>query len=236
MIACLEARHLVKQYKGRTVLDGVSLTVKPSRVVGLLGPNGAGKTTAFKLILGVEPPDGGTVLFGETLDGLPLYRRARLGLGYLPQNPSVFRGLTVEENLLSVLEYRKTASPKRAAAALMAKFNLSKSARDKAQVLSGGERRKLEFARALAADPKILLCDEPFAGVDPIAAEDIAETMRELARDGIGVLMTDHNVRAALGVCDEVNILIDGRIEMRGTPEEIRQSEHIRRRYLGSGI
>jgi lipopolysaccharide export system ATP-binding protein len=236
MTAALEARDLVKQYGGRTVLDDLSLTVNPSRVVGLLGPNGAGKTTAFKLILGVEPADGGSVRFGAPLDGLPLYKRVRRGLGYLPQNPSVFRGLTVEDNLLAVLIYREAKAPRRALDALLDRFNLRKSARDKAAVLSGGERRKLEFARALAAGPKMLLCDEPFAGVDPIAAEEIAENIRELARDGIGVLMTDHNVRAALKVCDEVSILIDGRIEKRGTPDEIRKSARIRQRYLGSGF
>ncbi len=233
MSVCLEAEDLIKRFGGRTVVDGVTLSVRPGEVVGLLGPNGAGKTTVFKLILGLLPTDGGAVRFGETLDGLPLYQRARRGLGYLPQGPSIFRGLTVAENLKVVLEARKKKGLEQDISVLLGRFKLHHLADQKARLLSGGERRKLEFARALSAEPRILLCDEPFAGVDPIAAEAIAETVRQLRDQGIGVLITDHNVDDALGVCDRVHILVDGRLVESGTPAEIRKNERIQQLYLG---
>lgn len=230
----LSAEGLVKRFGLRTVVDGVSLTVAPGEVVGLLGPNGAGKTTVFNLILGLVPSNGGNVCFGQRLDGLPLYKRARLGLGYLPQGPSVFRGLTVEQNLKVVFESMKTNNSRSAISDLLEQFQLGILAKQKARLLSGGERRKLEFARALAAKPKILLCDEPFAGVDPIAAESISATIRQLARQGIGVLITDHNVEEALTVCDRVLILMSGQVISSGTPMEIRRDERIQQLYLGS--
>lgn len=230
----LSAEDLVKRFGPRTVVDGVSLTVEPGEVVGLLGPNGAGKTTVFNLILGLIPVDGGNVCFGQRLDGLPLYKRARLGLGYLPQGPSVFRGLTVEQNLKVVLESSKNSTSRRDVSDLLEQFRLGALAKQKARLLSGGERRKLEFARALAAKPKILLCDEPFAGVDPITAESISATIRRLAKQGIGVLITDHNVEEALTVCDRVLILMTGHVIASGTSMKIRTDERIQRLYLGA--
>jgi lipopolysaccharide export system ATP-binding protein len=229
----LEAVSLHKSFGRRTVINNVSLTVPPGRIIGLLGPNGAGKTTIFKIILGLTPPDKGEISFGRRLDGLPMFRRCLLGLGYLPQGPSVFRGLSVKNNLLAVLEERRAENPEKRAEALLQRFELADFADQKASLLSGGERRKLEFARALCAEPKILLLDEPFAGVDPIAAEKIARAVRELAADGIGLLVTDHNVRGALSVCDTVHILADGRIAASGTAKDIVQSDIAKRLYLG---
>lgn len=233
MTGILEAVDLCKSYGGREVVTNVHLAVPPGRIVGLLGPNGAGKTTVFKMILGLVPQDNGSVRFGVPLDGLPMYRRCRMGLGYLPQGPSIFRGLSTRDNLLAVLEERKDKHPKERADALLNRFGLALFAKQKATLLSGGERRKLEFARALCADPKVLLLDEPFAGVDPIAAENIAHAMRDLAKDGIGLLITDHNVRDALAICDAVHILAEGRIVTSGTAQEIIQSDIAKRMYLG---
>ena len=230
----MEVENLVKAFRNRTVVGGVSLTVKPGEAVGLLGPNGAGKTTTFKMILGLLRPDRGTVHFGGSLDGLPLYQRARRGLGYLPQGPSVFRGLSCRDNLRALLEALKEDSPGRRADELLERFGLSHLASQKAVSLSGGERRRLELARALTGRPSILLCDEPFSSVDPLAATDIAEAMFGLKESGVGLLITDHSVRKALTVCDRVYLLVDGRIVAQGTPSEVLDSETARRAYFGT--
>jgi lipopolysaccharide export system ATP-binding protein len=232
----LEALDLRKTFGDRLVVDDVSVTVPPARITGILGPNGAGKTTVFKMILGLVPEDRGEVRFGERLNGLPMYRRCRLGIGYLPQGPSVFRGLSVEDNLAAVLMERRAANPKERIDGLLTRFGLASLRVKKASTLSGGERRKLEFARALCADPKVLLCDEPFAGVDPIAAKEIASAMKDLAAHGIGLFITDHNVRDALSVCDTVHILAEGRIVASGSPEEIVRSDIAKRLYLGESF
>jgi lipopolysaccharide export system ATP-binding protein len=229
----LIASGLTKAFKGRTVVERVDLQLRPGEVVGLLGPNGAGKTTTFKLILGLLRQDAGTVTFGERLDGLPLHRRARLGLGYLPQGPSIFRRLVVRDNLLVLLESLGCADPAARAAQLLSRFSLTDLAGQRASTLSGGERRRLEFARALCSNPAILLSDEPFSGVDPIAAAGVTSAIRDLAGSGVGVLLTDHTVREALLACDRVYLIVDGRIVETGTPEEIRASETAKRLYLG---
>ncbi len=231
--AFLEVKGLTKSFKTRVVVDQLNLEVHPGEVVGLLGPNGAGKTTSFKLILGLLAPDGGTVSFGRPLNGLPLYKRARLGLGYLPQGPSVLRGLSVRDNPLALLEALGKSDAKKRADELLQKFQLSGLARQKARTLSGGERRRLEFVRALCSDPLVLLCDEPFSGVDPIAVEEIARAITELKRDGVGVLLTDHRVRQALDVCDRLYLIVEGQIVEQGTAEQLRNSETARRLYLG---
>jgi len=233
MSARLFASNLEKSFKGRKVLDGVSLGVASGEVVSLLGPNGAGKTTAFKLMLGLLRPDAGTVSFGGPLDGLPLHLRARRGLGYLPQGASVFLGLSARDNLLAVLEARGHASPEGRAAELLERFGLAGIASHKAATLSGGERRRLEFARALASEPKLLLVDEPFAGVDPLAAREIAEAIADLRRDGVGVLLTDHTVREALRASDRAYIIAGGRVVVHGTPSDILNSEIAKSTYLG---
>ena len=236
MSSRLVAEGLEKSFRGRRVVDGVSLAVAQGEVVSLLGPNGAGKTTAFKLMLGLLVPDRGTVSFDGPLDGLPLHLRARRGLGYLPQGASVFRGLTVRDNLLAVLEARGHQSPAARADELLERFGLGKLAKGRAGALSGGERRRLEFARALASSPRLLLVDEPFAGVDPLAAREIAAAIADLARDGVGVLLTDHTVREALGASDRVYIIAEGRIAVDGTPAEVVRSDLARRLYLGEGF
>jgi lipopolysaccharide export system ATP-binding protein len=232
----LVASGLTKSFRGRTVVDGLDLQVRPGEIVGLLGPNGAGKTTTFKMILGLIRQDRGTVSFGRDLDGLPLHRRARLGLGYLPQGPSVFRRLSVRDNLLVLLEALGKPDPTGRAADLLARFDLQGLAGQWARTLSGGERRRLELARALCSDPRILLSDEPFSGVDPIAASGVTAAFEDLASGGVGVLLTDHTVREALGVCDRVYLLVEGRVVETGTPAEIRASEVARRLYLGAGF
>lgn len=232
----LIASGLTKAYRGRIVVDGVDLRVGPGEVVGLLGPNGAGKTTTFKMILGLVRQDRGTVSFGGGLDGLPLHRRARRGLGYLPQGPSVFRGLSARDNLLVLLETLGKPDPRRRAEELLARFDLSGLADQRADVLSGGERRRLELARALCSDPRVLLSDEPFSGVDPIAAAAVTAAFADLAASGVGLLLTDHTVREALGACDRVYLIVAGRVVETGTPEQIRSSDLARRLYLGDGF
>lgn len=228
----LLARGLTRAYRGRRVLDGLDVFVAPGEVVGLLGPNGAGKTTCFRLLVGLERADHGTVhLDGRPLDGLALWQRVRAGLGYLPQEASAFRRLSVEDNLRVALEARR-ADPGEAAR-LLDQAGLSHLARARAGTLSGGERRRLELARCLAGAPRVLLLDEPFAGVDPVAVADLQRRIRALARAGIGVLLTDHAVREALGICDRAILLDGGRIMVAGRPEEVAADPLARARYLG---
>jgi lipopolysaccharide export system ATP-binding protein len=235
LTATLSAAGLAKSFGGRAAVDGLDLRVAPGEVVGLLGPNGAGKTTTFRLLLGLTRPDRGTVRLGERpLDGMPLHRRARLGLGYLPQGSSVFRGLTVRENLLAILEALGRPDPPGRAVALLERYGLTQLAERRAATLSGGERRRLEFARCLCSEPRILLADEPFAGVDPLAVATIAAAIDDLKRDGVGVLLTDHAVREALASCDRVCLIVEGRAVAAGTPSEIRDSDTARRLYLGA--
>ena len=236
MTHALEAAGLTKAFKGRLAVENVSIQVRPGEVVGLLGPNGAGKTTTFKMLLGLLRPDAGSVRFGQDLGGMPLHRRARLGLGYLPQGASVFQGMGVEDNLLALLEALGGDEPQRRAHALLEQFGLTHLRDQKARTLSGGERRRLEFARALCSNPTILLCDEPFAGVDPIAVRDIALAIRALADNRVGVLLTDHSVRDALASCDRIYLIVEGRIRDCGTPDQILASSAAKQFYLGENF
>ncbi|MCX7960804.1 MAG: LPS export ABC transporter ATP-binding protein [Burkholderiales bacterium] len=232
----LAAHRLRKRYKSRTVVRDVSLEVASGEVVGLLGPNGAGKTTCFYMIVGLVPADAGRVeLDGRDVTDWPIHRRARLGLSYLPQENSVFRKLTVEENVRAVLELQGLAPAQIEArlAELLADLNISHLRKHAAIALSGGERRRLEIARALATRPAFILLDEPFAGVDPIAVLDIQRIIRFLKERGIGVLITDHNVRETLGICDRAYIINEGAVLAAGRPEAIVQDDSVRRVYLG---
>jgi lipopolysaccharide export system ATP-binding protein len=233
----IETKDLVKTYKGRNVVDGVSLRVDQGRVVGLLGPNGAGKTTTFYMIVGLERPnDGRIVINGEDVTELPMYRRSTFGLGYLPQEPSVFRKLTVEENLLAILELKddlSVAQRKEKMDELVEELGVAHVRDRLGSQLSGGERRRVEIARALASDPAFILLDEPFAGVDPIAVEDIKEIIGFLRGRGIGVLITDHNVRETLSIVDYAYILNEGQILICGDSPTIANSEIARKFYLG---
>lgn len=232
----LVARNLGKQYKKRPVLRDVSLQVQRGEAVGLLGPNGAGKTTCFYMITGLIQPDYGTILLdGQELTDLPMYRRARLGIGYLPQEASIFRGLTVEQNIRAVLEISEPDRSTREAVLedLLAEFSISHLRRTPALALSGGERRRVEIARALASHPHFMLLDEPLAGIDPIAVGDIRDLVAHLRDRGIGVLITDHNVRETLDIVDRAYILHDGRVLMEGLPSDIVGNEEVRRVYLG---
>jgi lipopolysaccharide export system ATP-binding protein len=232
----LVAHGLVKSYGGRQVVQGVSVAVKRGESVGILGPNGAGKTTTFYMVTGLVAADGGRIeLNGQDVTDLPMYRRARLGIGYLPQEASIFRGLTVEENIKAVLEVVEPDSRKRAASLdkLIEEFGLRRLRKAPAIALSGGERRRVEIARALASDPDFMLLDEPFAGVDPIAVNDIRLLVRYLTQRNIGVLITDHNVRETLSLIDRAYIIHSGRVLMHGTPEEIVENPDVRRLYLG---
>ena len=232
----LEVRSIAKSYDKRTVLHDVSLSVHRGEVVGLLGPNGAGKTTCFYSVMGLVKPDSGRIfLDGNDITGLPMYRRAILGLGYLPQETSIFRGMSVEQNILAVLE---VAQPDKTARAqrleqLLGEFGLTALRNSPAMALSGGERRRCEIARALAADPSIMLLDEPFAGIDPISIADIRELVRELKSRGIGVLITDHNVRETLDIVDRACIIYNGQVLFAGTPEALVADQEVRRLYLG---
>jgi lipopolysaccharide export system ATP-binding protein len=229
----LEAVGLRRAYAGRRVVDGVDIAVAPGEIVGLLGPNGAGKTTCFGMIAGLVRPDAGTVrLAGQTLDGLPLWRRAQLGLGYMAQGPTVFRALTVRENVAIVGATEGAPD----ADALLETVGLSDRAADRAATLSGGERRRLEIARCLAIAPRFILLDEPFSGVDPVGVEGLQQLVRSLSADGVGVLLTDHAVREALGVCDRAIILDVGRVIIRGIPTEVSRDPHVQARYLGTGF
>ena len=232
----LVASNLGKRYRKRPVLRGVSLSVRRSEVVGLLGPNGAGKTTCFYLITGLIAADSGTIsLDGHDITDLPMYRRARFGIGYLPQEASIFRGLTVENNIRAVVEVVEPIREKREAMIddLLAEFSITHLRRTPALALSGGERRRVEIARALALKPNFMLLDEPLAGIDPIAVNDIRELISHLKDRGIGVLLTDHNVRETLDVIDRAYILHEGVVLMDGAPSEIVAHQDVRRFYLG---
>jgi lipopolysaccharide export system ATP-binding protein len=233
----LEANNLKKIYSGRAVVDGVSFTVDQSEIVGLLGRNGAGKTTSFRMTIGMIESDGGRVtLDGRDISGLPMYQRARLGMGYLSQEPSVFGRLSVEKNILAILETRgmSRADRRKRAAHLLEQFSLTHKAKDLARTCSGGERRKLEIARSLATDPKLLLLDEPFSGVDPIAVEDLQREIRRLSEMSIAVLITDHNVQQTLRVCDRAYVIEEGHVLREGTPRELINDKVVRQSYLGS--
>lgn len=236
-MALLEAIELRKAYNGRTVVDGVSLDVEHAEIVGLLGRNGAGKTTTFRMTIGMIERDAGRVIFNNTeVTGLPMYRHAQMGMGYLSQEPSVFQRLTCEQNLLAILETLKIsrADRKKRAAELLEQFALSHKANDLARTCSGGERRKLEIARALVTNPRLILLDEPFSGVDPIAVEDLQDEIRRLTQRGISILITDHNVQQTLRVCDRAYILTSGRVLAEGTPKQLINSQKVRSAYLGS--
>ena len=231
----LVAHDLVKSYKGRTVVRGVTIHVDKGEVVGLLGPNGAGKTTSFYMILGLVRPDRGTIVFqGEDITRYPVYRRARAGLGYLAQEPSIFRKLTVEQNIWAILETTDLTREQRRARLdeLLGRFDLTKVRKQYAYTLSGGERRKLEIARALVQNPSILMLDEPVAGVDPVAVEGIRSIVRDLRADGYGILITDHNVRETLSIVDRAYILIDGTVIKEGGVDEIVSDPIVRKEYL----
>ena len=235
----LEVRSIAKSYDQRAVLHDVSLSVSRGEVVGLLGPNGAGKTTCFYSVMGLVKPDHGRIfLDGRDLTKLPMYRRAILGLGYLPQETSIFRGLTVEQNILAVLE---VSEPDRAAREarleqLLGEFGLLNLRASPAMALSGGERRRCEIARALATEPSIMLLDEPFAGIDPISIADIRELVKDLKRRDIGVLITDHNVRETLEIVDRACIIYDGQVLFQGTPQALVADQEVRRLYLGESF
>ena len=232
----LEVVSIAKSYDKRTVLSDISLTVAKGEVLGLLGPNGAGKTTCFYSVMGLVKPDSGRILLdGEDITNLPMYRRAILGLGYLPQETSIFRGMTVEQNISCVLELSEpdAASRSRELERLLDEFGLTRLRESPAMALSGGERRRCEIARALAAKPSIMLLDEPFAGIDPLSISDIRDLVIDLKNRGIGVLITDHNVRETLGICERAFIINAGEVLASGTPTDIVNNDQVRRVYLG---
>ncbi|HEX5234375.1 MAG TPA: LPS export ABC transporter ATP-binding protein [Silvibacterium sp.] len=236
----LSTDEIGKSYKGRQVVRGVSIEVSRGEVVGLLGPNGAGKTTSFYMIVGLIPPDSGNILAdGEDITRVPMYLRARqYGISYLPQEPSVFRKLTVEENILAVLEVQSVSQETRRSRTekLIEQLNLGQVRRTRGFALSGGERRRVEIARCLAIQPSFILLDEPFSGIDPIAVFDLQEIISGLREAGIGVLITDHNVRETLSVTDRAYIINDGRIFRKGTPEQLGNDSEVRRVYLGESF
>jgi lipopolysaccharide export system ATP-binding protein len=232
----LVARGLGKQFKTRPVVRNVSISVRRGEAVGLLGPNGAGKTTTFYMIVGLVQPDSGTIsLDGAEISGLPMYRRARLGIGYLPQEASVFRGLNVEQNIMAALDVVEASRDRRESLldGLLAEFGITHLRRTPALALSGGERRRVEIARALATGPNYILLDEPLAGIDPIAVGEIRDLVSHLKHRGLGVLITDHNVRETLEIIDRAYILHDGQVLMEGVPEEVVAHQDVRRVYLG---
>ena len=239
MNGIIHTSALQKSYKGRTVVNNVSVTVKQGEIVGLLGPNGAGKTTTFYMVVGLIKPDEGTVFLNEEdITKLPMYKRAQMGNGYLPQEASVFRSLSVEDNILAVLEMTSLSKEERLLKleSLLDEFNLQLVRKNNGDSLSGGERRRTEIARALAVDPKFILLDEPFAGVDPIAVEDIQTVVAKLKTKNIGILITDHNVNETLSICDRAYLLIEGKIFKHGTAEELADDEDVRRLYLGTNF
>lgn len=231
--------NLVKIYNTRHVVDGVSISVEQGSVVGLLGPNGAGKTTTFYMIVGIEKPDAGTVMLdGKDISAMPMYERARAGIGYLPQEASIFSKMTVEDNIMAILETTDLNASEREAKmnALLDEFRLNHVRKSEGKALSGGERRRVEIARALATDPAFILLDEPFAGIDPIAVADIQGMIAHLAQRGIGVLITDHNVRETLSIVDKVYILAEGHILLHGDSETIANDPVARKYYLGDNF
>ncbi|MHC4949603.1 MAG: LPS export ABC transporter ATP-binding protein [Planctomycetota bacterium] len=233
----LETRGLVKKYSGRTVVNKANITIGQRSIVGLLGRNGAGKTTSFRMCIGMIVPDDGTVYFeGHDITKLPMYRRARLGMGYLSQEPSVFQRLTVKENLLAILETMAIGrrERKRRAMDLIERFSLTEVVNSQARFLSGGERRKLEIARAMVTNPSLILLDEPFSGVDPIAVEELQAEIRRLVASGVSILITDHNVERTLEVADKAYIMDHGLVIADGTPKDIIQNELVKKSYLGS--
>lgn len=235
----LQIKDISKSFKKRQVVAGVSFSVESGQVVGLLGPNGAGKTTSFYMVVGLVKPDSGEIELDEQkITGEPMYKRARVGLSYLAQEPSIFRKLTVTDNLIVALEAHGYSGPQRSEKleALLSDFRITHIRDSFGYSLSGGERRRVEIARALAGSPKFLLLDEPFAGIDPIAVADIQNIIRDLKAKGIGVLITDHNVRETLGICDYAYILKDGKIQVSGSTDEIANSEIARRFYLGENF
>ncbi len=228
--------QLIKSYRNRTVVNQVSVNVKQGEIVGLLGPNGAGKTTTFYMVVGLIKPDQGKVFLDDNeITRFPMYKRAQLGIGYLPQEASVFRKLSVEDNIMAVLEMTKLTKgeQKKKLESLLDEFRLHHVRKNNGDSLSGGERRRTEIARALAVDPKFILLDEPFAGVDPIAVEDIQAVVARLKYRNIGILITDHNVNETLSICDRAYLLIEGKIFKHGTAEELAENEQVRRLYLG---
>jgi lipopolysaccharide export system ATP-binding protein len=232
----LRAESLKKSYRRRTVVNDVSIDVQPGEIVGLLGPNGAGKTTTFYLVVGLEEPDAGRVWLGDTdITKLPLYKRARLGISYLPQEASVFRKLTVEQNIMAILETLPLPRPQRQARLeeLIEEFGLAHVRKNKGFALSGGERRRTEIARMLTLEPRFVLLDEPFAGIDPIAIDDIQQIIARLRARGIGILITDHNVREAMEITDRAYIISEGQLFRVGTPRELAGDAEVRRIYLG---
>lgn len=239
-MAILQATGLKKSYKGRQVVQNVCLQVETGQVVGLLGPNGAGKTTSFYMIVGLVPQDGGSVTIDELdISAMPMHQRARHGIGYLPQEASIFRKLTVEENLLGVLQLRTNLTKAQQldkVEALLEEFHIAHIRKNTGMSLSGGERRRVEIARALAVEPRFILLDEPFAGVDPISVIDIKRIIEHLRDRGLGVLITDHNVRETLDVCEKAYIVSHGNLIAEGTPEAILQDEHVKQVYLGEGF
>ena len=235
----LQIKNLRKSYNKRVVIRDVSLDLQQGEVVALLGPNGSGKTTTFYAIAGLIYPEGGHVLLdGRDVTTLPMYRRAKMGVGYLPQEMSIFRGMSVEDNIMSILDISQPDRHKRRERLeeLLSEFSIEHLRRAPALALSGGERRRVEIARCLAADPKYLLLDEPFAGVDPISVGDIRHLVADLKKRGIGVLITDHNVRETLEIVDRAYILHDGKVLMSGSPEEVVENENVRRVYLGDSF
>ena len=235
----LRAENIIKRYKGRPVVNGVSVEVGQGEIVGLLGPNGAGKTTSFYMIVGlIKPNEGNIYLDNEDITELAMYRRAQKGIGYLPQEASVFRKLSVEDNILAILEMTKLSKQDREAKleSLIAEFGLGHVRTNRGDVLSGGERRRTEIARALATDPRFILLDEPFAGVDPIAVEDIQGIVTQLKERNIGVLITDHNVQETLSITDRAYLLFEGRILKQGSAEDLAADETVRKVYLGKNF
>ena len=235
----LRSENLVKIYKSRWVVNDVSVQVKQGEIVGWLGPNGAGKTTSFYMIVGLIPPDKGKIYLGETeVTSMPMYKRSQMGVGYLPQEASVFRNLTVEDNVAAVLEMTDLtkAQQKERLEMLLSEFGLNRVRKSMGNVLSGGERRRTEIARALATDPKFILLDEPFAGIDPIAVEDIQRIVEKLKERNIGVLITDHNVQETLSITDRAYLLFEGKILKQGTAEELAADPQVRKVYLGQNF
>lgn len=235
-VVTIKADKLVKRYGKRTVVNEVSFEVSQGEIVGLLGPNGAGKTTSFYMVVGLIKPDGGRIFIDDLeVTKLPMYKRAQMGIGYLPQEASVFRKLSVEDNILAVLEMTRLSRKQQLEKmeSLLGEFRLTHVRKSNGDVLSGGERRRTEIARALAVDPKFILLDEPFAGIDPIAVEDIQTIVARLKYKNIGILITDHNVNETLSICDRAYLQIDGKVFEKGTAEELASNEQVKKLYLG---